>query len=332
MKLRRAMGVCVLLLIGAGSYAAFNWDALQTKLAVHRFQSATADERPAKAEALLARPEGARIILELSFEDPALRAAAIPALGKHFESCSASEAAELGSLWLERFNTQEEDRDAQAVLLPLIVQKVGAAQSERCRAAVTAALKLPSVPARLAAIRAAIHPEIGLRSEIVPLLACSEAEVRRAALFAVGPASDAEPVLSDEDLFHWLHDSDGGVRSICRDALVSRGRSENEIALGGRLVSPDAGERLKLLLDLRYEEDLADPEPWLERLSHDADPGVRAGAVRVMMEIASDRKASPPAWVNQMAVSDPSPLVRRIAKFYQTSPRLDPGLQLVEGP
>jgi hypothetical protein len=48
------------------------------------------------------------------------------------------------------------------------------------------------------------------------------------------------------------------VRKLCRDALVSRDRTEVEIRFGERLTNPDACERLKLLLDLRYDDDLAD--------------------------------------------------------------------------
>ena len=155
---------------------------------------------------------------------------------------------------------------------------------------------MPSVTARLTAIRAVMNPQMALRGEIIPLLSAAEPEVRRASLFAVGPATEADAVvIGDEELFHWLHDTDSGVRTLCREALVSRGRSEAEIALGRRLVDPDAGERLKLLLDLRYDDDVADPEPWLERLSHDADPGVRAGSVRVIMELIAERRTALPA-------------------------------------
>ena len=66
------------------------------------------------------------------------------------------------------------------------------------------------------------------------------------------------------------------MRAICHDVLVSHERTEAEISLGRRLTNPDPGERLKLLLDLRYNELLRDPEPWLERLGRDIEPAVRA--------------------------------------------------------
>src|SRR5439155_15416642 len=134
--------------------------------------------------------------------------------------------------------------------------------------------------ARLLAIRLAMHPSLKMRPDLLPLLHAAEPEVRRAALFAVGPATDDDPVIGDEEMFRWLHDADTGVRKVCYDALVSRGRTETEIALGRRLTHPDVRERLELLRDLRFDDDLADPEPWLERLGRDAEPAVRAGAAR----------------------------------------------------
>jgi HEAT repeat protein len=132
---------------------------------------------------------------------------------------------------------------------------------------------------------------------------------------------DGEPLVSDEDLFRWLHDPDDGVRRVCHSALVTRNRTEAEIALGCRLTNPDPRERLALLIDLRYGHELADPEPWLERLSHDIDPAVRAGAARAAVEIRSERRLGAPAWVDRVADTDPDATVRRVATYFR-------GLQL----
>ena len=101
---------------------------------------------------------------------------------------------------------------------------------------------------------------------------------------------------------------------------MSRGRSEPEISLGRRLSNPDAGERLKLLMDLRYDDDVPDPEPWLERLSRDAEPAVRAGAARVAVEVAAERKQAVPVWVGRLADIDPDATVRRVAGFFRALP------------
>src|SRR5205085_5919253 len=85
------------------------------------------------------------------------------------------------------------------------------------------------------------------------------------------------------------------------------------------LTHADPGERLKLLLDLRYDDDVADPEPWLERLSRDPEPAVRAGAARVAVEVAVARRLPCPVWVGRVADADPHPTVRFIAAFYRSS-------------
>jgi hypothetical protein len=156
-----------------------------------------------------------------------------------------------------------------------------------------------------------------MRRETIQLLADPAAEVRAAALVATAMPGDGAPLVSDEDLFRWLHDPDDGVRTICRDALVNRDRTEVEIALGRRLTNPDPRERLMLLIDLRYGNELADPEPWLERLSRDIEPAVRAGAARVAVEIRGDQRLSSPAWVDRVADTDPDPTVRRVAAYFR---------------
>jgi len=335
--IRRGLGAGVLVAIGAAAWAGFNWNSLQSRYAAHRFQSAATDEdRTRWAESLANRDDQALVPFCMS-ADAAVRSAAVAALERHLEAVPPTDArgAELAAQVLHAFIAAgEPQREALAVLLPLAIARAGPVDAEKGRTAVAAALKMPSAAARVAAIRAASLPQVALRSEILPLLSVPEAEVRRAALFAVGPAIDGEPVIGDEDLFHWMHDPDADVRTICRAALVSRGRTDAEIMLGSRLLDPDANERLRLLIDLRYEDELPDVEPWLERLSHDADAGVRAGAARVMMEIAAERKLPAPAWVDRLAETDPEPMVRRVAKYYRMQPARTPDseVRLVEGP
>jgi hypothetical protein len=175
---------------------------------------------------------------------------------------------------------------------------------------------MSDVEAQLMAVRLTLHPDIKLQTEVVPLLAAPEPEVRALALFAVASAADA--LISDEELCRWLHDVDAGVRKVCRDALVARNRSDAEIALGRQLTHSDPTERLKLLLDLRY--DVADPEPWLERLSHDPEPAVRAGAARVAVEFATAHKLACPSWVGHIADADVHPTVRFVAAYYRGLP------------
>ncbi|MBY0460884.1 MAG: hypothetical protein K2V38_26490, partial [Gemmataceae bacterium] len=201
-------------------------------------------------------------------------------------------------------------------LVPVILKRTGGTHADRCRVVVADGLKMPALDARLDAVRLAMHPEIGLRAEVIPLLGAPEPELRGAGLFALATA-DGPHGLTDEDLFRWLHDPDQGVRRVCHDVLVGRDRSDVEIGLGRRLAHPDPGERLKLLLDLRYDDDVADPEPWLQRLARDPEPGVRAGAARVMVELAGARKLPCPTWVGRVADADAHPTVRAVADHFR---------------
>jgi hypothetical protein len=86
------------------------------------------------------------------------------------------------------------------------------------------------------------------------------------------------------------------------------------------LTNPDSRERLKLLLDLRYDDELPDPEPWMERLSRDIEPAVRAGAARAASEWTSERRLGCPPWVRRVVDSDPDPTVRFVARYFQSMP------------
>jgi len=326
----RTAGVGFLALVAAGVYVGSDGTGLRVRYINHRLATAATDEeRAGWADALAARGDaGLPALVELvRVGDPPARAAAFAALDRHLAALPDADprAVALAGRLLDAFATADPaGRVALLEFLPTLVKCGGAAHAAKCRDAAAAGLKMPAVGNRLAAIRVAMHPQVRLRADVLPLLDAPEAEVRRAALFAVGPATDADPVIGDEELFHWLHDLDGGVRAVCLDALASRGRTDAEIALGRRLADPAAGERLKLLLDLRHDDDVADPEPWLERLGRDPDPGVRAGAARVAVELADERRVPAPVWVGRLADADPDATVRRVAHFYRSQPRARP--------
>ena len=164
----------------------------------------------------------------------------------------------------------------------------------------TAARRASRSDVRIQAVAAALRPEVDCLEAIVPLLADPAPEVRRAAVLALGPARDGRAAVADDELLRCLHDSDAEVRRLCEMGLRSRGRSPRDIRLGRRYAAPDPAERQKLLIDLADEEEL-DVTVWLERLTADADPAVRAGAARV----AVDRRADLGARLEQMSRSDP---------------------------
>lgn len=323
---RRAAGLCVAVAVGTGTWALFNLTELRARLALRDLAAApTDDDRARCADALLKYGEtGARKLVTCAATGPdAARGAAVAAFERHLGELPESDprALVLAAAALDAFPAADPAGKAALLkLVPVVLARTGATHAPRCRAAVAEALALDDPAARLAAVRLAIHPDIKLRAAVVPLLQSPDAELRAAALFAVATATDGDVLLADDELFRWLHDPDPVVRRVCRDALIGRDRTGAEIDLARRLVHPDPTERLKLLLDLRFDDDVSDPEPWLERLSRDPEPGVRAGAARVAAELAQARGAPCPAWVARVADADPHPTVRSVAAFYRKQP------------
>jgi HEAT repeat protein len=336
----RRVGLVLVLAVGAaGTWAGVNATALRVRYAAHKFATAATDEeRAGWADNLAARGDAGlpKLVEFIRAGDPTLCPAAAAAVERHLAGLPDDDprAVTLGGQVLDAFPGGDATPAAVLDLLPAVLKRSGLAHAVTCRQVVAAGLKLPSPAARLTAVRLALHPHVTMRADLVPLLAAPEPEVRRAALFAVGPATDDDPVIGDEELFRWMHDPDAGVRQVCYAALTSRGRTDPEIALGRRLTHPDVRERLELLRDLRYDDDVPDPEPWLERLSRDADPAVRAGAARVAVEVAAERRLSVPVWVGRLADADPDPTVRRIARQWRDRPTAggDDGLRLIGGP
>ena len=338
--LRRTLVGVVLTLTAVGVWAGVNRTALRVKYAARGLTTATTDaDRAARADALVGHGDaGIQVLIGcVRAGDAAVRSAALAALDRHLNDLPETDpraAAVCGQLLDAAAGCDDAGRESLLAMLPTLLKRGGTAHAAACRELVAAGLKMPAVESRLTAVRTAMQPQLHLRAAVVPLLDAAEPEVRRAALFAVGPATDDEPVIGDEELFRWLHDPDPGVRTGCHDALVSRGRTDTEISLGRRLAHPAAGNRLGLLFDLRHDDEATDPEPWLERLSRDPDPGVRAGAARVAVELATDRRLPVPVWVGRLADADPEPSVRRVAHHYRSRPAdmVDTDIRTAAGP
>jgi HEAT repeat protein len=211
-----------------------------------------------------------------------------------------------------RFSTP--GRSAALELLPLVLAGGDAEVAQKAKGMVATAAKSESIDVRIQAVAAALRPEVDALEAIVPLITDPDAGVRRAAVLALGPVRDGTPAaLPDDELLRCLHDPDAEVQRLCEMGLRSRGRSPRDIRLGRRYAAPDAAERQKLLLDLANDDEL-DVAVWLERLTADPDPAVRAGAVRVAVE----RRADLGDRLEQMSQSDPDATVRRIAAYYRS--------------
>lgn len=316
---RAASGVAVLLLIGGGAVA-MNWSAFRAGWAAKELRhAATDDARGAAAAKLVAlgRPALPRVLDVFRTDDAAGCLALVAALRTAWQDTPPTDPAfadRCRPLLADAGTYSDAGKDAVLELALDALRCPDADVAGLGREVIRAGLRASATDAAVRATAAASLPEAGLRAEVVPLLSDPRPEVRRAALLAVGPATGNEPVIGAEELFRWLNDPDVGVRAVCESALMTRGLDGDQIAAARKLTHPDAAERLKLLIDLRgRREGLRDPGPWLERLSKDPDPAVRAGAARV----ASECQLTFTGWLDRLATEDPDGTVRDIAAYYR---------------
>ncbi|MBA2226538.1 HEAT repeat domain-containing protein [Thermogemmata fonticola] len=297
---------------------------LQAWYAAHQLRTATElSQKVRAAERLMELQEiGQRRVLNILIAgDETSRQAVL-----HAWQCRVEEwPEEVIQKWLDAAATvwDEADEQGQKALLEMarpVLGRPGWAEVPACRRIVCCGLSSRHASVRRDAVGMARHYGSQLRQQWLELLKDSEAEVRRAALFTVAAFGDSSVWLADEELFHWLHDPDEGVRRICHDALLSRGRTVLEIDLGRRLTHPDAQERLKLIAELRYDDGVADPEPWLHYLVRDPEAAVRVAAVRAVAELRLQRRSLCPPWVESVVRTDPDALARRIMQYYQELP------------
>lgn len=184
-----------------------------------------------------------------------------------------------------------------------------------CRELASKGLTSAEAENRSRAIRVAMHPGMDLQARVTPLLSDPSAEVRRAAMLAVGPLADA---IATDNLLPWLHDPDADVRRLCEAALLAREDFQPDYLAVARLITaPQAAVRLQVLDHLQRESDL-EPGIWLLRLSHDPAPEVRAAAARAA---AGQHVVDLTDRLEQMARSDPSPTVSQLARYYLTTVR-----------
>jgi len=170
-------------------------------------------------------------------------------------------------------------------------------------------LQAESAMVRLRAVMLCMQPAVQLLPPLLALLRDPAPEVRRAVVLALGPVPEA---ISDEMLLSCLHDADAQVRQTTRSALIARGLPPEQVELGRLLTHAQVRVRLQVL-DRLPEVPEVDPHVWLRRLSDDRSAAVRAAAARAW---ASLPESSSDDRLEEMARSDPSPTVARIARYY----------------
>lgn len=314
---RIGLGALVVLLAG-GIFAGVQWKSLNARYSGYKLRTATTDEARLTAACKLieAGDTGAPYLVEtLRGADAERCTAVVFALRDYLKDLAPSDPRFAALCRPHVHGFAEYSEVGQETALLLVADFLRSPEPDclpRCREIVRLALKHRSTEVRVRAIHLAIRPDLDQKADVVACLQAPEAEVRRAAMLAVGPGSSA---IADEDLFAWLNDADAQVQMLCESALGTRGLVPEQISAARKLTSPDAAERLKLLIDLRWNrEAIRDPGPWLERLSRDADPAVRAGAARVACEC----RLSFAGWLDRLAKDDPDGTVRRIAQFHRT--------------
>lgn len=169
---------------------------------------------------------------------------------------------------------------------------------------------------RMEAVRLSLHPyfqeQPAILQQVAGLLNDEDSAVRRGALLAVG---QGKQIISDEDLLPLLHDRDTKIQQLCEATLRARGLQDSQILLGRLISDGDARARLKIILHLPKVHDV-EPSIWLQRLTQDKSPSVRAAAVRMagqygVLELRGR--------IAQMAQEDPNESVRAIAQYYLPS-------------
>lgn len=170
-------------------------------------------------------------------------------------------------------------------------------------------LKDERPPVLVAAIRLAAVPGVNALEAVRPHLGHRAKEVRGMALAALGSREELVPT---DDLLGLLHDEDQEVAAICEQSLRSRGLTPDQLNLARQMTDPRAGVRAGVAAQV-FEHAELDLQLWVNRLSRDKSPAVRASAIRAA---ANDDERRFAQRLHQMALEDPSPTVRQIAEYY----------------
>jgi hypothetical protein len=183
-----------------------------------------------------------------------------------------------------------------------------------CRFLAREALKAPREEERILAVKLAAYSALDLFDQLPPLLAEASgdpsSEVRTLALLTLG---SRDQLLPTESLLGYLHDRDRDLRLVAEQILRTRGLTATQLRLAKMLTHPDPGVRARVP-DQILEVPEVDSTIWLERLSRDTSPSVRAAVLRIAFQSEAPQLR---AWLRRVSEQDPSPTVQSIARYYQ---------------
>lgn len=193
------------------------------------------------------------------------------------------------------------------------VETIDDSLQKQAKSLVIVGIKSDQEAVRLAAIRLAVLPGLQLHEHLPPLLTAqttdSSVEVRQLALLALG---EHEKLLATDDLCRYLNDADKEVRTTAERVLQVRGLSKQQIKLARLMHDQNAASRAELpgLVVGTLE---VDTFQWMERLSRDPSPAVRAAAARAIAN-SSDQRMN--TLLRVLSEQDQDPTVQQIARYY----------------
>jgi HEAT repeats len=182
--------------------------------------------------------------------------------------------------------------DWKAAIHVPVVRCLGATDSSTRMAAVACLGSLPIDSAAEAAVAYVDDPR--------------SSDVRKQTLSSF---SQRSTLLTDEMLFKRLHDNDAIIREMASLILKTRGRTQEQISLGGLIYSPKPEQRVSVIPLLKDRTDV-DPVIWLIQLSRDPVEMVRMTSIEAL---AQHKSPAVERRLAEMARSDDSAAVRQAA-------------------
>lgn len=187
----------------------------------------------------------------------------------------------------------------------------------QAKAWVVAGLRETNPQVRMAAVRLAVVPALRAHDLLPPLVVGgtpdSSPEVRQLVLLALG---EHDTLLGTDDLCKFLHDENAQVRQVCERALRARGLSARQITLARLVNDPRPAARAEVPALVLQTPEL-DTVMWMEKLTRDPAPAVRAATARALGTAPAQRLE---ALLRQLAERDVDPTVQEIARYFWGQP------------